>query len=152
MNRIIYFLVACCAVSSCSNEEVIFLEDPEIVQDNPNNKSASLPIYDFIADPVKKAAVKAAVIQYIESKQIEVIKVIPLYRYYNNTDHYYETQWQPSYGSYFYERVSCYIYQNQIESTIPLYRYFNGQDHYYSTLLGNFSGYTYERITGYVYP
>jgi len=83
----------------------------------------------------------------------------PLYRYYNGTTarHVYTNTWSEL-GSgaqgYTFEKVQGYMYDNssRANNLTPLYRYYSpgGNDHYMTTVLGNYTGYNYEEIMGYV--
>lgn len=46
----------------------------------------SIPLYDLVTDPIKKALVKAAVEKRIADRQIEVLQVSPLYRVFSAGD------------------------------------------------------------------
>lgn len=120
------------------------------------------PIYDFIKDPVKKAQIKAAVERYVAKKQLEVMDIVPLYRYYNSsrTHHFYTTNWselgEGKYGLA-YEWIEGYVHPKQLVGTTPLYRYYNNNrvDHVYTTNwselgTGKF-GYQFDAVEGYVY-
>lgn len=132
------------------------------------------PIYEFIADPTKKAQVKAAVEKYIANKQIEMMSLVPLLEYHNpiSKDHYTTTDaffvekwgggWKKSTTSGSY--VLGYVFPKQEPGTIPLYEYYNakGLDHFTTTnpsIVENYgsdwvrnSVTTGSYILGYVYP
>jgi hypothetical protein len=122
-------------------------------------------IYEFVADPVKKANLKAAVDNYILSKAVNVIPVVPLYRYCNKStsNHFYTVSTALGFNnsSWTYEGVAAYVSQMQQANMVPLYRFckniqiFLGPkyiDHYYTTVQSSGSGYTSEGIECYVYP
>jgi len=133
--------------------------------------SSLVAIYEFVADPIIKVALKTAVNNYILSKGITVLPVIPLYRYCNsNNNHFYTTNWNElgigGLNSWKYEGIQAFIFQNQEANTVPFYRfckttkkntglfsYTTYYDHYYTTVKssGDNSGYKYEGIIGYVY-
>jgi hypothetical protein len=80
---------------------------------------------------------------------------VPLYRKYNNTDHFYTTdKTETGGGTYRDEKIECYVYSSQVDGTVPLYRRNNGSEHFYTTDKAETGGGTYrdERIECYVYP
>lgn len=126
------------------------------------NWQETYPIYDFIEDPTKKAQIKAAVEKYIASKQIEMLEIVPLYRYYSSgrSHHFYTTNWNEQgngKNGLAYEWVEAFVSSKQIEGTTPLYRYYNSKrlDHVYTTNwneLGNGKyDYKLEGNEGYIY-
>lgn len=93
-------------------------------------------LYDFIADPVKKASVKVAVEKYIKEHQIAEIGEVPVYSYFSQRygDHYFMTVNQPSTGdgSYLNEGPVFYAFSKATTGAVPIYIY-NSQkygDHY----------------------
>jgi hypothetical protein len=103
--------------------------------------------------------------------QSQASGTIPLYRYWNGTEHFYTTYANEigttttgTLGNYGYtcEGIQCYVYPEQVSGTVPLYRYWNGTEHFYTTsglveigtvttgATGN--GYTCEGIQCYVLP
>lgn len=98
------------------------------------NWNRTYPIYELVTDPSKKAMLKAAVERYIESKKIEVMEVVPLYRLYkssaqNNffTTSFKEAQHYISKGYYFDKgqinnHIVGYVLKEQNKDTAPLYR------------------------------
>jgi hypothetical protein len=120
------------------------------------------PIYDFIKDPVKKAQIKAAVERYVAKKQLEVIDIVPLYRYSkeSNGQHFYTLNYSEiGNGKYdfTYDWVEAYVHREKVQGTTPLYRYYNSKywDHVYTTNwseLGNGKyGNNFDWIEGYIY-
>jgi hypothetical protein len=133
-------------------------------------------IYDFVADPAKKAQIKAAVERYVKDETIEIVEVKPLYRLWvkNNNYftaslsdfHYVQGRWRfvPEYGhtgSY----VLGYVFSQQQPGTVPLIRlYSERQDNHIlltssneinlylnsAHLLNN--GIAESYIVGYAYP
>ena len=97
--------------------------------------------------------------------------LVPLFRYYNQQDHFYTTD-EDEIGTtqpgalgrhgYKYEHISGYCYRKREEDTVPLYRYCNFVDHFYTTnaeeirtiVRGEYGryGYKYEGVTCYVLP
>ncbi|WP_316826676.1 MAC/perforin domain-containing protein [Pedobacter miscanthi] len=136
------------SVSTTAWENSSSLNNAELID---FTKDGLIPIWDLIADPVKSAAVKAYVIQYLIDGQAKLnIEVASLYRYYNGTDHYYTTT-SGNYPSYHLEGTEGYLYKYQETGTVPLYQYYNGTDHYYTTTNGSYSGYQFQGIVGYIY-
>lgn len=96
------------------------------------NWNKAYPIYDFITDVNKKAAVKAAVIRYIASKQIEVMQLKPFYKMYSpaSKNSYYLQSWDEvirnisQYG-YIYESLDGYILAASANNTRPLYKMYS---------------------------
>jgi hypothetical protein len=105
---------------------------------------------------------------YVNKTQVS--GTVPLYRYWNGTEHFYTTNGNEigtttagTLGNcgYTCEGIQCYVYQSQANGTVPLYRYWNGTEHFYTTngneigtvivgAAGN--GYTCEGIQCYVLP
>ncbi len=100
------------------------------------------PIYDFIADPTKKAEVKAAVERYITSKQLKVMELLPLYQLYGEKEN--NTYYTSDYGSllvheswgYVFEKVQGYVFKQQMAETLPLYELYQdkGSNSFYTTI------------------
>lgn len=65
------------------------------------NWEKAYPIYEFIEDPVKRDAVKNAVIKHIESKQFDIIECVPLIQWRNdkNNNTAYTIDPNHNYGS-----------------------------------------------------
>ncbi len=96
----------------------------------------AFPIYDFIADQTKKAAIKAAIEKYLKNETITVVEVKPLYRMYSskwrNTfftsslaefNYYTQQGYTPDYGQYHY--IQGYIFEKEQPGTVPLLRLYN---------------------------
>ena len=129
------------------------------------NWNATYPIYDLISDPIKKAELKDAVIRYINSKKVEILKLIPLYEMYESwgKDRYYITSWDAvqneinQYGNE-YRRHVGYILSEPIEDAVPFYEMYEpwGKDRYYITSWDavqneiNQYGNEYRRHVGYI--
>lgn len=128
------------------------------------NWNAAYPIYDFIVDVTKKAQIKGAVEKYIKSKQIKVLEVLPLYKFYWHTgkNTHYVTSWtdymkyvQNGHG---YEKIEGYILKNGDSSMYPLHKFYShkGKNTHYVTTEQEVSrfrreGHQYEGIIGYIY-
>lgn len=90
--------------------------------------NVTYPIYDLITDPIKKQQIKDAVLRYIDSRKIEVIKVLPIFRYYSEkyTNHSYCTHWRGEVSlTDYYEGVLGYICTENIPGTTPVYCYYS---------------------------
>ena len=100
------------------------------------NWDMAFPIYDFIADQTKKAAIKAAIEKYLKNETITVVEVKPLYRMYSskwrNTfftsslaefNYYTQQGYTPDYGQYHY--IQGYIFEKEQPGTVPLLRLYN---------------------------
>jgi len=125
-----------------------------------------VPIYEFVTDPVKKAELKTAVENYISSKNMNLIQVVPLYRYCNKDtkNHFYtidENELGFNNSTWTYEGIAAFVGSTQESNMVPFFRFnkktvvFLGKtyyDHYYTRdyASGINNGYTYER-TYYVY-
>lgn len=131
--------------NSCTPQNSVFVDIAE---------HGVLKLYDFVDDPVKKAALKAYIDQYLIDNQVQMEYVpIDIHRYYNQstTDHYY-TRTPGAYGGYGYEGVDFRAYNYKAPGTVAIYRYWNGTDHYYTTAPGAPAGYASEGIEFYAYP
>lgn len=120
-----------------------------------------IPIYEFVIDATKKAALKTAVNNYVLSKGFTVIPVVPLYRYCNNytSNHFYTTNADEvgfNNGTWRYEGIEAYVGQTQQADMVPFYRFCRNVqkyiDHYYTIdkSSGIDNGFTLEK-TYYVY-
>nr|WP_320057196.1 MAC/perforin domain-containing protein [uncultured Bacteroides sp.] len=123
------------------------------------------PIYDFIADPTKKAEVKAAVERYITSKQLKVMELLPLYQLYGEKEN--NTYYTSDYGSllvheswgYVFEKVQGYVFKQQMAETLPLYELYQdkGSNSFYTTIYNdillycNNWGFRFVTTQGYVF-
>lgn len=145
-------------------EEGITTSNSTIVDINWNN---TYPIYDFIADPSKKAAIKAATLKYIDNKKVELIKVKPLYRLWKNSTknsfpssseqevQYYLAKegYELDYGNN-YNPLQGFIFETQISGTIPLYRLWKAgsvKNNFLSTSINEVNNYTTKEGYGYDY-
>lgn len=133
---------------------------------NVNNASLiginrSVPIYEFITDPVKKGLVKAAVEKYIKDRQVKDLGEVPIYVYNNLVvkDHYFTPDNQPTIGGggYANEGIAFYAFSKPTTGAVPIYVYNNvsAKDHYFTpdnqpTIGGG--AYVREGIAFYAYP
>ena len=125
------------------------------------NWDKAYPIYEFVADPVKKAEIKVAMEKHINSKRIDILELSPLYEYWNAgaNDHYYTTEFASTMGGGYWKYnnvVVGYIHTKNINASSPLYEYWDGKgsDHYYNTgyaLTMGGGAWKYNGITGYVF-
>lgn len=107
-----------------------------------------VPIYDVIADPAKKQAIKAAVIAHIKSHQLTPLETAPILQATVGQHHRYYT----SYRQLSEEKAICQgvigsVFVKKEPGTIPLYQAFDKDD--YRLLLAPSE--TGTRIIGYVY-
>ncbi|WP_195407134.1 MAC/perforin domain-containing protein [Bacteroides congonensis] len=87
------------------------------------NWKETYPIYEFITDPVKKAAIKSAVIKYIADRQIKMLKIIPLYQFELDTTkkfHYSLNVYSLGWNN---QGVVCYVPEEDHEPAVPLYQF-----------------------------
>ena len=124
-----------------------------------------MAIYEFVADPAKREAIKAAVDNYILGKSFKIVPVVPLYMYINSStsNHFYTTDWselENGSGNWNYVKIAAFVCENQITNTVPFYRFYrvtkewfkSYYNHYYTTVRSSGSAYDYEKIQCYVYP
>lgn len=115
----------------------------------------AVPIYDLVADPIKKAQIKAAVEKYMIDRQLEILT--PIHRYWSAglRDHMYLVNRDDAAHEkwYVYEGIEFYGYNEQLPGTVPLYRYWSAdlRDHMYKIVMDNNTKYKYEGIECYVY-
>ena len=121
------------------------------------NINKSVPIYDFITDPVKKHQVKDAVDKYISDRQIEIAKE-EVYAYYSRVDqrHAYtlDAQMQRKYPSFSLKEISFKAYSGPHNGAIPIYQFYNsgGNDRVLTTKLNpGWAWYNYDGILFYAY-
>ncbi|WP_257666447.1 MAC/perforin domain-containing protein [Parapedobacter tibetensis] len=101
---------------------------------NVNNASLvdigkAIPLYEFIADPAKKSAVKAAIDKHILNSQINVIDVLPLHKVFSKGDknHMYVTskaaadQLVRDWGNEYQGIIGYILAKPNGSSTIPLH-------------------------------
>lgn len=120
------------------------------------------PIYELVSDLTKKKQLEEAVKKYINSKQIIMLNIVPLYEGYHvrGGDHLYTLDKNEiSKFGYNDNGIACYVLSPDNEEKIgykPVYRGYNKQmnDHYYTTTYDEFRqhGYTYERTEFYISP
>lgn len=136
--------------------------------------NATYPIYDLIADPIKKQEVKKAVLAYIDSKKIIVKEVNPFYRIYKGKDRntfytssYEEVKEKEANGflrdDILTNYVQGYVFKNAEAGTVPIYRLYKSstKNSYYTTSIDEVKdmqkkGYNYDNfktsyIQGYIY-
>ncbi len=125
-------------------------------------------IYEFVNDPVKKAELKNAVDNYILSKRLSLIQVVPLYRYChkNTKNHHYTIDIRElgfNNSNWIYEGIAAFVSETQQANMAPLYRFYKKikiflgptyYDHYFTRDYdsGINHGFTFEKIIYYVYP
>lgn len=110
-------------------------------------------IFDLVKDPVKKAALKAYVIQYLIDNKV-ILDYIPVsvYGFYSNgdKDHYLSTLSGAPYN-YQTEGEMFKAYSYKAPNTVPVYQFYSNsdKDHYYSINKGTPWNYSYEGIAFY---
>jgi hypothetical protein len=128
-----------------------------------------MAIYEFVADPVKKAALKVAFDNYILGKTLHILPVVALRRYNYKSNHLYTTN-ENEFGAgssssnngWYFEGIQAYVCDTQLPNTVPLYRFSKSKtiflgptyfDHYYTLdkSSGDKNGYSYEGIQCYVF-
>lgn len=116
-------------------------------------------LYEFIKDPVKKAAVKAAVLKHVEGRQLNLMSIIPMYVIYHTQDKIHITttgtlsdHLKSPYSKFVGIAGYCFPYQES--TTIPLYEYLfkNTLEHIVTTDNYMNSNVSQKFIIGYVYP
>jgi hypothetical protein len=117
-------------------------------------------LYDLITDPVKKEAVRIAVINHINSRQIEETGEVPIYVYggIHGPDHYFTPTNEPTIGNggFRNEGIAFYAFNTQKPGTVGIYSHYNPRttDHYFTTDSRQViaSGFNREGIVFYAYP
>lgn len=152
----------------------VLKSSPTSLQTIDVGDNSLIPIYNFVTDPTKKAALKAAVDNYINNNsQLTIIKVKPIYRYYGTYNHLF-TNNLSELGSgvidhtkgWVYEGIAAFMCEQQVPGTVPVYRFYKTIkknvglfstntyfDHYYTTNYssGKSNGYADEGIIGYIF-
>ncbi|WP_321424718.1 MAC/perforin domain-containing protein [uncultured Bacteroides sp.] len=127
------------------------------------NWENAYPLYEFISDPTKKAEVKIAIENYIESKKLNMLELLPLYRMYweKGKDTHYVTTWDDvikyQNKGHKYETVLGYIIATPGKNRLPMYRLYweKGTNTHYVTTWDEVTkyqseGHKYETILGYI--
>lgn len=134
-------------------------ESNYVLIDFPKTSSKPLiPIYEFISDPVKKAAVKNYVDQYLSNNYVNQFHTPdPVQVYYNQSlvNHFYTVDsWEAPYG---YDNHGSWFktFAYNVDGSVPIYRYLysdgNTGNHFYVHTQGSFPGYTQEGIAFYAF-
>lgn len=98
-----------------------------------------IPLYDLIADPVKKEVIKLYINQYLIDRGVRSLGDVPIYVYNSQKwkDHYFTPDNKQTIGNgdYVNEGIAFYAFSRPAEGTVPVYVYNNQQagDHYFST-------------------
>lgn len=125
-----------------------------------------IPIYEFVTNSEKKAELKNAVENYIASKKINLISVVPLYMYKNTgtQNHFYTTDFSElgyGYEKWEYKKIAAFVCENQLTNTVPLHRFYRVTKEWFKTYFNHYytreyssgtKNYNYEGIECYVYP
>jgi len=117
----------------------------------------AVPIYEFIADPIKKGQMKAAIEKYIMDRQISLLPT-EVYEFYNpiKSKHAYSLNSQlnidhPTYGL---NGQPFKAYPVPYAGAVPVYQFLNrsNEDHVLTTNRNaNWSGFTYDGIIFYAF-
>jgi len=119
-------------------------------------------LYDFIADPVKKEQVKAAVEKHIKDSQPKELGEVPVYAYRNssNGDRYFTPDDKPFIGNdvnFRKEGISFYAFSKPTEGAVPVNAYRNSRngDRYFTPddkpFIGNDVNFRKEGIAFYAF-
>lgn len=98
--------------------------------------STVIPIYELVSNATKKAELKLAVENYINSKKLDMRS--PFYRNYHSSSkgHLYTTDFfeLSEAQGWTYEGVEGYLYNYNAPGTVRLYRYYHSgvKDHFYT--------------------
>jgi len=107
---------------------------------------------DGLIEGMKSIAYQISDFSY---KKTTLVKLVPIYRYWNNTnkDHFYTKNPSPK-STYKSQGVEFYAYPTQVEGTVPIYRYWNNtnKDHFYTKNPSPKSTYESQGIEFYAYP
>lgn len=123
------------------------------------NWNKAFPIYEFIKDPSKKAAVKAAVTKYAENSQLDILSIIPMYVIYDSSDLTHKTTTgtlSDNFGNRYnrFVGIAGYCFPYRESTTIPLFEYLlkDRPGHIITTEDYWSSNVAQRYIIGYVYP
>ncbi|MDR0332220.1 MAG: hypothetical protein LBI15_02040 [Dysgonamonadaceae bacterium] len=120
------------------------------------NWEHTYPISDFIADPVKRVAIEAAIKRYVKQDEVKIVEVKPLYRMYDEKgcNTYYTSSldefnfyrsrhnWKPNYGRT-NSHILGYVFATQQPGTVPIYRMYSAglNNTFYSSSLSEANHY-----------
>lgn len=117
-----------------------------------------LPIYELIADPVKKQQVKDAVSAHIKENQLKVLQTAPIIQAWSGKHHRYFTSFEEfkekAGKEYTCEGVIASVFLKPQDKTIPLYLFSDGKNDRLSTAenpKNDNKAMAYKGIFGYVY-
>jgi len=89
-----------------------------------------IPIYDFVSDPDKKAALKTYIEQYFNSKNVSLLyKTSDVHQFYNLSKNVWRNEFnrynpEVNTNEWTYKGVVFKAYQTQAPGTIPIYEFF----------------------------
>ncbi|WP_312187276.1 MAC/perforin domain-containing protein [Sphingobacterium sp.] len=121
------------------------------------NIDKAMFIYDFITDPTKKTQVKAAVDEYVKSKQIAEIddNRVPIYSYVKNGGGIHLLSLSPTEDIYWKkEKIGFYGYKKQIKNSMPVRWYTTSptmRDNLYTLAFGDNYWNNYKGIVFYAF-
>ena len=114
-----------------------------------------IPLYDLVADPVKKEQIKKAIQEYIHENQLQEALTVPIYQGISGMHHRYFISYK-DYSENAETTWTCEaplggLYVNIQSKTEPLYQYTNGQNDRFSSEYHaeGMDGMTFLRIAGY---
>lgn len=116
-----------------------------------------IPIYNLIADPIKKQQVKKAVIAHIQSKQLDLIETVPIFQMLNGKQHRYFTSYKDfknsSDASIVIDGAIGSLFVKEIPGTVPLNLFSNRKNERLSLNKDITDGKDmhFKEIAGYVY-
>lgn len=116
-----------------------------------------IPIYDLVADPIKKQQIKEAVSTHIRAKQLDDLETTPIFQQWNGKQNRYFASYQDfknrSEDSSTLDGAIGSLLLKQYPGTIPLYLYSNGKNERFSLKaeLTDRGDMEYQGIAGYVY-
>ena len=113
---------------------------------------------DLVADPVKSAALKTYIIQYLAANSIILVDPpVPIYQYYvpGTGPHAYSASMLPSInGNYLFSGQVFQAYTKSVSGAVPVYQFYNGAKNiwaYSTNTSPDLDGFTNEGIAFYAF-
>lgn len=137
---------------NANNWQASITPENSVLIDFGGGQNSLIPLYELVADPFKKEALRAYILQYQIDNQVKLRN--PIYRYYNPglTDHLYMIESYPGgYQGYNYENIEFQVPSmlSSFAGTTQINGYWNNskRDHYYEKgSPRSIPGYVYEGI------